>query len=335
MLSRALAWILPAFAAVAACSGGTSTIGNGASSGSSGEEESSSGNGSSSSSGNGSSSSSGNGSSSGASSGDPPQATKSGTITIMSTHYKVGQTPIEMGSATGTFYQLPPATGAAGASPCTITKEGACTVTACTFGSTPTDAGAPSIQYTHAGPVKVSGVLVNNGTMTLTPGAYGYQTVSGNAAFFNGGENVRLVAPGNPSGAPAFDVALVAPTSPNVTAPTFNAQSQVVVANGQSLGLAWQNGGSGEVVAQIASGTQQKSAIARCAFPGGAGNGTIPAAAIKTVYGAGAQTSFFVSAEGNKVLTPDGWTITVALQAYGLRATANGPSIASGLLVVQ
>lgn len=264
------------------------------------------------------------------SSGDAPKETKVGTITVMSTAYKIGTTPVEMGSAFGTFYRLPPVT-ATGTSACTITTTGACTVNACTFGASTPDAGTPSIDYTNAGVATVTGVLVNDGSMTLTPGGYGYQTVSGSVAFFKGGETVGISAPGNPSGAPAFTTSLKAPASMTVTAPTFDAQAKVIVSSGASLPVAWQSASAGEVVVQIASGTSAKSATARCAFPASAGSGAVPASVLTSVYGIGAQTSVTVSAESRDVQKPDGWEITVSLQAYGIKSGTNG-GIASGIL---
>jgi hypothetical protein len=241
-----------------------------------------------------------------------------------------------MGSAYGSFYRLPPApSGSAPTSSCTTTTTGACTVNACTFGpSTTTDGGAPAISYTNAGVVTVSGVLVNSGSMTLTPGGYGYQTLSGAVAFFKGGENIDISAPGNPSGAPAFNVALTAPASIKVTAPLFDAQSRVTVGAGQSLSVAWQNGGGGEVAVQISAATSAKSAIAHCSFPAASGHGVVPSAALDAIGAIGAQTSIMVSAESRAVKNPNGWDITVALQAYGIRAGANG-GIASGLLQIN
>jgi hypothetical protein len=265
---------------------------------------------------------------------ETPTDIKVGTVTVMSTAYSIGDTPVEMGSATGTFYVIPPAPAGAPkpASSCTETVTGPCTVNACTFAAAPADAGAPSITYTHAGPVKVSGVLVNDGSMTLTPGGYGYQTVSGNVAFFRGGETVRLSAPGNPEGAPAFDVSLTAPASVRVTSPVFDAQSRVTAAAGQNLNVAWTGGAGGEVAVQIGAGTQTKSAVARCGFPAASGSGSIAASVLAAVKAVGApNVSFTVSAESRSVKSLEGWNITVALQAYGLRS---GPTtaVASGLL---
>ncbi len=337
MRSAYLFCLLPfAFGAIVACSGGADAV-SGDNGGSSGGEGSSGDPGSSGASSSGGSS--GASSSSGGSSGDPdptPKETKVGTITITSTAYKVGTTPVEMGSAWGSFYRIPPpAAGGPSTSSCTTTTTGACTVNACTFGSSSaTDGGAPSIAYTNAGVATVTGVLVNDGSMTLTPGGYGYQTVSGSVAFFKGGESVTVSAPGNPKGAPAFDVKLTAPASIVVTAPSFDAQSRVSVASGQSLPVAWQNAKGGEVAVQISAGTSAKSAIARCAFPAASGQGAVPASVLSAVGAVGGQTSITVSAESRAVKAPDGWDITVTLQAYGIRAGGNG-GIASGLLQIQ
>ncbi len=319
--------------AVVACSGSSTGVDPSGSSGSSG----SSGEGSSGSSGEGSSGSSGTSGSSG-SSGDPdasvvPHETKVGTITIVSNKYSIGTTSVELGTATGSFYRLPPIAGSVG-TPCTTATQGACELTTCTFSGATTDAGTVPVIYTSSGTATVSGVLVNDGSMTLTPGAYGYQTVSGNVAFFTGGETVRVRAPGLPSGAPAFDLTQTAPSGVTVTSPTFNAQARVVVGSGQALNVAWAGGSASDVVVQMAAGTTAKSAQARCAFPSASGHGTVPATILTAVSSVGGSgTSFIVSSTARKVSTVDGWTLTVDLQAYGLKPA--GAGLATGLVVVE
>ncbi len=327
--------LVPLFAAsalVLACSGGEGTIGAASSSGSSGDDGSS---GNTSSSGgdattSSSSSSGGSTSSSGGSSGAPPEPVRVGTLTLSSTAYSVGTTPVEIGTATGTFYELP-ATTSTGTSPCTTKTEGTCEVTSCILSQPAGDAGA-TIRYTDSGTVTISGVKVNDGSMTLTPGAYGYQTVSGSVAFFTGGETLRFRAPGNPSGAPAFDVTVTAPRPINVTAPPFDAQSRVLANAGKNLPVAWTGTSAGDVVVQMASGTQAKSVMARCVFPGNAGGGSVPGAVFTALSGAGgAGTSFLVSSTSRKEVNANGWKIAVDAQSYGLR----GSTIASGSLVIQ
>jgi hypothetical protein len=178
--------------------------------------------------------------------------------------------------------------------------------------------------------VKVSGVLVNDGTMTLTPGGYGYNTVSGSVAFFTGGETVKFAAPGNAKGAPAFDTTLSAPSSVTITSPVFDSQGRVTVGGGQNLTVKWSGATAGEVATQISSGTSAKSAIARCAFPTASGQGVVPASVISAVKAVGAQTSIVISSESRTVKNPDGWDLTITLQAYALKPQGGG--IASGLL---
>ena len=311
--------------AIVACSG--SATGVDPSGGSSGGSSGTSGEGS-----------SGGSSGSSGSSGDldgsvTPKETKVGTITIVSNKYLIGTTSVELGTASGSFYRLPPNAGSTG-TPCSTSTQGACEVTTCTFNGGTTDAGTVPVTYTSAGTATVSGVLVNNGSMTLTPGAYGYQTVSGSVAFFTGGETVRVRAPGLPGGAPAFDLTQTAPSGVTVTSPTFNTQARVVVGSGQALNVAWSGSSASDVVVQMAAGTTAKSAQARCAFASGSGNGTIPATVLTAMSSVGGSgTSFIVSSTARKVTTVDGWTLTVDLQAYGLKPA--GAGLATGLVVVQ
>jgi hypothetical protein len=208
---------------------------------------------------------------------------------------------------------------------CTTTTFGACSVQTCTAGPPPTDGGV-SITYTDAGPLTISGVQVNDGTMQMTPGAYGYVTVSGAVALFNGGDTVRFVATGNPHGAPAFDVSLVAPGSAQVTAPVFT-QGNVVASSSHDLAVNWT--GAANVTAQLTAGTSGQSAVARCAFSGT--SGSVPSAAIAAVRAVGGSASIMVSSESHDVRTPDGWNISFALQSYGIIASG----LAVGTLTIQ
>ncbi len=312
---------LPLLAAMVACSAGNSTSSSGGSESSSGEP--SDGGGSS-----GSSGSSGNGDG-GASSGE----VRVGTLTIMSNAYTVGTTPIEQGTAYGSFYRYTPAASGSSSGGCAVQTVGACAVNTCTFGTTSTGDAGNGVTYTNSGTVTVSGVRVNSGSMTLTPGGYGYTTVSGSVAFFVGGENVRLAAPGNPTGAPAFDVALVAPSSVPVSAPVFDAQSSVSTSASQDLAVAWGSTPAAEVAVAISAGGTGKSVQARCAFPAGAGRGAVPAQVLASVQALGAATtSIVVSAESRKVQTLAGWDLTVTLQAYGIRAGGGAAGLAAGTL---
>ena len=259
---------------------------------------------------------------------NPPTETKTGSLTIQSTRYTVAMTNVEQGYATGTFYRIPPVTGT-GSGGCTSATYGACDVQTCVFDGTASDGGL-SIIYTDAGPLTISGVQVNDGTMMLTPGAYGYNTVSGAVALFNGGDSVRFVASGNSQGAPAFDVALIAPSSVQVISPPFE-QGKVVASASHDLAVAWTGSSATNVTAQLAAGTSGASVIARCTFSGNSGHGIVPAAAIAEVQSAGGSSSLMVTTESRATRNPDGWDITFSLQSYGILASG----IAVGTLEIQ
>jgi len=247
-----------------------------------------------------------------------PTETKVGTVTIESTRYTVGTTEAEQGYASGTFYRIPPAMGT-GIGGCTTQTFGACDVQTCMVAGTPTDGGL-SITYTDAGPMTISGVQVNDGTMTLTPGAYGYVTVSGAVALFNGGDTVHFVAPGNSHGAPMLDVSLVAPSSVTVTAPAF-VQGMVVASASHDLAVTWTGSSASAVTAQLTAGANGTSAVAHCSFPGNSGSGIVPAAAISAVRSVGGYASIMVSSESRATRNPDGWNIAFSLQSYGVVST--------------
>lgn len=253
-----------------------------------------------------------------------PTETKAGFFTIHSSRYTVSSTVVEQGYATGTMYRIPPI--ASGAGGCETTTYGSCDVQTCVAGTTMTDGGLP-ITYTDAGLLTISGVLVNNGTMTLSPGGYGYNTVSGAVALFASGANVRWSAPGNPSGAPGFDVSLVAPFPVQVTAPAF-VQGKVTATASQDLAVAWSGATSG-VTAQLAAGSSAQSVVARCSFSGN--SGVVPAGAIAAVRSAGGTASMIVMTERRTTHEPDGWKLELALQTYGLVPSG----IAVGTLEIQ
>ena len=250
-----------------------------------------------------------------------PTETKAGMFTVSSTRYTVSTTMVEQGYASGTMYRIPPVSSGGGG--CTTATHGACELQTCTTVTTPTDAGL-AITYTDAGPVTISGVQVNDGTMTLTPAGYGYATVSGAVALFNGGDTVRWVAPGNASGAPGFDVALVAPTSVQVTAPAF-VQGKVTASATQALAVAWSGTPTTSVTVQLAAGVAGHSVVARCAFTGS--SGVVPATAMTAIRSAGGTPSIMVMMENRATRTPDGWNLSFALQTYGL--VASGIAVAT------
>jgi hypothetical protein len=241
--------------------------------------------------------------------------TKAATFTISSTRYTVSNTVVEQGFASGTMYRIPPSTSGGGS--CSTTTKGACELQTCDSSTTPTTDGGLAITYTDSGTVTISGVDVNNGSMTLTPGAYGYTTVSGAVALFNGGTNVRWVAPGNANGGPAFDVSLVAPNSVQVTAPAF-VQGKVSASTSQDLTVSWS--GSATVMTQLTGGAAGHSVVARCTFSSGS-SGVIPAAAVAAVAAAGGTPSIMVMMESRTTKMLDGWNLAFSLQTYGLIST--------------
>lgn len=255
-----------------------------------------------------------------------PTETKAGLFTITSSRYTVSTTMVEQGYATGTMYRIPPGTSGGGG--CSNTSYGACDVQTCDSGTTTTDGGGLAITYTDAGPVEISGLQVNDGTMTLTPGGYGYVTVSGAVALFNGGTTVRWVAPGNVNGGPAFDVSLVAPTAVQITAPAF-VQGRVSASTTQDLAVTWSGTPTSAVTAQLAAGASGHSVVARCTFNGT--SGVVPAAAISAVGSAGGSASIMIMLESRAARMLDGWNLDFALQTYGLVPSG----IAVGTLELQ
>src|SRR5690606_21154202 len=265
------------------------------------------------------------GSSGGGDGTSSPSETKTGLFTITSSRYTVANTVVEQGYASGIMYRIPPSSGGGGS--CSDTSYGACNVQTCDSG-TPTSDGGLAIMYTDSGPVTIRGVLVNDGTMTLTPGGYGYVTTSGAVALFNGGATVRWVAPGNPSGGPAFDVSLVAPTAVQITAPAF-VQGKVSASTTQDLAVTWSGSPTSAVVVQLAAGAGGHSVVARCTFAGS--SGVVPAAAISAVSSAGGTPSIMIVMESQAERMADGWNLEFSLQTYGLIPSG----IAVGTLELQ
>lgn len=263
----------------------------------------------------------------GGGSGSGTTETKAANFTISSTRYTVSNTQVEQGYASGTMYRIPP--GASGGGSCSTTTQGACEVQTCDSGTTTTTDGGLAIMYADSGPITISGVDVNNGTMMLSPGGYGYTTVSGAVALFSGGSTVRWVAPGNTNGGPAFDVSLVAPIAAQVTAPAF-VQGKVSASASQNLTVSWSGSTTSAVNAQLTAGAAGHSVVARCTFTSGS-SGVVPAAAVSAVAAAGGTPSIMVMMENRTTKMPEGWNLTFALQTYGLISSG----IAVGTLQLQ
>ena len=83
---------------------------------------------------------------------------------------------------------------------------------------------------------------------------------------------------------------------------------------GQDLAVAWTGSSADNVTVQLTSGTTASSAVARCAFAGNAGAGTVPAGAISAVVGVGGNTSIIVMSESRMTIQPDGWNIAFSKQ---------------------
>ncbi|AKU93893.1 hypothetical protein AKJ09_00557 [Labilithrix luteola] len=259
--------------------------------------------------------------------------TKVGTITLTSTAYTIGTTTVEQGMATGTFYRVPPVKGTSSGGGCSTQTIGTCEVTECTMATATSDGGTVAIDYTDAGRVTITGVDVNDGSMTLTPGGYGYQTVSGSVALFSAGATIHMSAPGNPNGAPAWGSTMTAPGSVNVTKPLFDAQSSVAASANADLAVSWTGGAGGNVLVSVASAIQGKSSQTRCVFPAASGKGSVPKAALGSAASVGGQTTLMVMSESRDVQSIDGWNITLSLQSYGVRPQGGG--LALGILKLQ
>jgi hypothetical protein len=155
--------------------------------------------------------------------------------------------------------------------PCTsVATYGACiATTGCAVG------GIPTVVYDGAGVVTITG---GKQTVTLTPGTGSMYPVFSDqtSTLWNGGETLTVSVAGDT--VPAFTGSLIAPSPFALTAP-LPVNKTFTITLGQDLTFTWTGAGSATVEITL-DGPNKTPPLIVCNFPGAAGSGTIPKAAL-------------------------------------------------------
>jgi hypothetical protein len=181
------------------------------------------------------------------------------------------------------------------ASACTDAVVDSCDVLVCT--------GLPAPQtFASAGTVTILGLTQ---PVTMAPMVDKTYTVySAQQALFAGGETINISAPG--ADAPAFTIAVTAPTRATITSPAKPAAGGLTIDRTQDFTATWTGGGVGKVYLYV-SGPSGSNATIACGFAASAGTGSVPAAALAMLpAGMGAFTSTTISV---KTVDKNDWRI--------------------------
>lgn len=219
---------------------------------------------------------------------------------------------------------LQPSGGSGGTGSGTTTTDGPCTIT--TAGDAGAAADAGTLALLPAGTLSVEGGLV---AVSVTPNAQNQYSKSMNGAtLWNGGETLTAKATGDAMGAPAFDLAIMAPGKATITAPMLAGLGQpTTIPRSANLSVAW-TGGTGTLRAFffVTGGSTWIS----CSFPASAGSGTVPATALAKLPAGGGTLYFDTSSSAQKVVGEWG------LYAYAShQAVTPTQTTASGLATFQ
>lgn len=164
----------------------------------------------------------------------------------------------------------------------------------------------PSSAVVSAGEMHLDGLAVGGITLRPRPDPwYGVEApaaLATRARAWTGGEHLSLRADGDPNGAPAFALDLVAPAPIQVLSPTLDGRR---LARGvDDLTVAWTGRGDGVVRVQLGEPQAEGETVRlRCDYPLRDGRATVPAAALAEVRGV--VNLFVLSIATTRVRTDD------------------------------
>ena len=239
---------------------------------------------------------------------------KMGVIDVAAYSYPVGSHTFSGGSVGASFVDAVTVTGPS----CTPIRDGVCTLSLC--GPT-LDAGAPAPRA--AGAVTLDGVA--GGPITLTPSDAGYAPITSAVLLFAAGDAITASAPGDPSGAPAFQRAVKAPSYVFVSAPPFPGTGPISLERTKDLQIVWSSGTTGTTTATLSG----PDFLLECSVAATAGKLTVPASALGKLpqIVAPGPASFSVTTRTTDLRGAGDWGVVLRVTAEGARpgGTASAP----------
>jgi len=231
--------------------------------------------------------------------------TKGGGIYLTSWSYTIANTPVAGMSASAGFYSAFAGTGS-----CTTTTDGACTISACTSGGA--DAGGGAVAAS-AGTIQITG---GSKPVQLLPSGTTYTAVTGQTAFWNGGEQLDVVGAG--AEVPAFNLKVTAPGLISVTSPVWpSAGGKVPITRAQAFPVAWTGGGAGNVVVAISGTAGSLSTSVSCSFTASGGSGSVPASALALLPASPTSAAISITASNATESVVSGWSLRVNAMTLG------------------
>jgi hypothetical protein len=237
----------------------------------------------------------------------------------MSYAYTIANTPVAGMSASAGFYSAFAGTGS-----CTTTTDGACTISACTSGGS--DAGGGAVAAS-AGTIQITG---GNKPVQLAPSGTTYTAVTGQTAFWNGGEQLDVVGAG--AEVPAFDLKVTAPGIITVTTPVWPAAGgKVPITRASAFPVAWTGAGAGNVVVAISGTAGSQSTSVSCKFTASGGSGSVPASALALLPASPTSAAISITASNATESVVSGWS----LQVNAMTLAKSSTGIASAAATIQ
>jgi len=196
----------------------------------------------------------------------------------------------------------------------TSTTIGDCTATVVPTTDTP-DAGSPMqpvVKLLNAGPITIAGAGTPPSVMLEYGPAKGatfsnYAEVTGNTAFFAGGDSLTVSGAGGPD-LPSFAApTLIAPSRIKLTSPDCSAGCPDLDRT-TDLVMTWTGGGAGKVTATFETISAAALVLVECKFGAAGGTGTVSTALLQKLEKAGSPgvTGVAVVTPNNEVTFPVG-----------------------------
>ncbi|WP_394834705.1 hypothetical protein LVJ94_50245 [Pendulispora rubella] len=201
---------------------------------------------------------------------------------------------------------------------CTTDTVDACTIRLCKEGNLP-NPEVPHV-YLGAGPITLTGARLPAHEFRAINRVAGNQSsvLPGDPAiYWDGGEDIRVAAGGQPDGVPGFETTLKAPSFVTVTNSIFT-EPRFALDTTKDFEVTWthEGAGSGQTVVRFGQsadvGIKYVSQVASCTFPASSDRGTIPASVLQRLKPF-LEASLSITAIEKRTVTAGDWNVEVEL----------------------
>jgi hypothetical protein len=264
------------------------------------------------------------------------ETVKMGQVMLTQSVMEIADNEYASYSAMAIFMQTTTAVATTpGASACTTSTDGDCTISACdASGVQSGDGGIISDGGTGPSKAPNAGDITIGADAQLTLSADGntgsYAPKTGQTSLWSDGADITVDAKG--ADVPAFNTTLSGPGAVALTSPSWPGPGEsLAIDRSQDMVFSWDNGGSGDVQVMISTVAGSKTATLTCKFKAADGGGTISAATMGKLVPT-STGSISVSAVSSTVVNAGDWKVTVSATSP---ASNDSGMPASGLANVQ